>query len=52
VGIRRREFAICAGSVGMTMANFFVAHGLTSQAAAAVPAMVRTLEQARVLAGA
>jgi hypothetical protein len=36
----------------MTMANFFVAHGLTSQAAAAVPAMVRTLEQARVLAGA
>jgi aminoglycoside phosphotransferase (APT) family kinase protein len=51
-GLDRREFAICAGSVGMTMADFFVRHGRTGQAAGAVPAMVRTLEEVVALAGA
>jgi aminoglycoside phosphotransferase (APT) family kinase protein len=51
-GLDRREFAICAGSVGLTMADFFVRHGITGQAAAAVPGMVRALEQALALAGA
>ena len=50
-GLDRRELAICAGSVGMTMADFFVRHGRTSQAAGAVPAMVRILEQVPALAG-
>jgi aminoglycoside phosphotransferase (APT) family kinase protein len=48
----RREFAICAGSVGLTMADFFVRHDRLDQAAGAVPAMVRTLEQVLALAGA
>ena len=51
-GLDRRELAICAGSVGMTMADAFVRHGRTDQAAAAVPGMVRALEQALALAGA
>ena len=51
-GLDRREFAICAGSVGLTMADAFVRHSRTDQAAAAVPAMVRTLEQALALTGA
>ncbi len=51
-GLDRREFAICAGSVGLTMADFFVRHDRLDQAAGAVPAMVRTLEQVLILAGA
>ena len=46
------EFAICAGSVGLTMADAFVRHGRAGQAAGAVPEMVRTLEQVLALAGA
>jgi aminoglycoside phosphotransferase (APT) family kinase protein len=42
-GLDRREFAICAGSVGLTMADAFVRHGRAGQAAGAVPGMVRTL---------
>ena len=51
-GPDRREFAICAGSVGITMADALVRHGRLDQAPGAVPGMVRTLEQALVLAGA
>ncbi len=51
-GLDRREFAICAGSAGLTMADAFVRHGRTGQAAGAVPGMVRTLEQALALAAA
>ena len=51
-GLDRREFAVCAGSVGLTMAESFVRHGRTGEAAGAVPAMVRALEQALALAGA
>ena len=49
-GLDRREFAVCAGSVGLTMAESFVRHGRAGQAAGAVPEMVRTLEQALALA--
>jgi hypothetical protein len=45
-----REFAVCAGSVGLTMAESFLRHGRTRQAAGAVPGMVRALEQALALA--
>ena len=48
----RQEFAVCAGSVGLTMAESFIRHGRTSEAAGAVPGMVRALEQALALAGA
>jgi aminoglycoside phosphotransferase (APT) family kinase protein len=51
-GLDRREFAICAGSVGLTMAESFVRHGRAGEAAAAVPGLVRALEQALALAGA
>ena len=51
-GLDRREFAVCAGSVGLTMADSFVRHGRAGQAAGAVPGMVRALEQALALAGA
>ncbi len=51
-GLDRREFAICAGSVAMTMAESFVRHDRTSQAAGAVPGMVRTLERVLALTGA
>jgi len=51
-GLDRREFAICAGSVGLTMAESFIRHGRTGEAAGAVPGMVRTLKQALALAGA
>jgi hypothetical protein len=49
-GLDRREFAVCAGSVGLTMAESFLRHGRAGQAAGAVPGMVRTLEQALALA--
>jgi hypothetical protein len=51
-GLDRREFAVCAGSVGLTMAESFVRHGRTGEAAGAVSGMVRALEQALALAGA
>ena len=50
-GLDRREFAICAGSVGLTMAESFVRHNRAGDAADAVPALVQTLEQALALAG-
>jgi aminoglycoside phosphotransferase (APT) family kinase protein len=51
-GLNRREFAICAGSVGLTMAEAFVRHGRAGEAAAAVPGIVRTLERVLALVGA
>lgn len=51
-GLDRREFAVCAGSVGLTMAESFLWHGRTGEAAGTVPGMVRVLEQALSLAGA
>jgi hypothetical protein len=51
-GLDRREFAVCAGSVGLTMADSFLRHGRTGEAAGAVPEMVRALERALALAGA
>ena len=51
-GLDRQEFAVCAGSVALTMAESFVRHGRTGQAAGAVPGMVRALEQALALASA
>jgi hypothetical protein len=48
-GLDRREFAICAGSVGLTMAESFVRHNRIGEAAAAVPHMVRALEKALAL---
>ena len=48
----RREFAVCAGSIGLTMAESFVRHNRIGEAAGAVPGMVRALEQALALAGA
>jgi len=50
-GLDRREFAICAGSVGLTTADAFVRHHRTGQAAA-VRGMVRALEQVLAIAGA
>jgi hypothetical protein len=49
-GLDRREFAICAGSVGLTMADALVRQGRTGHAAGAVPGMVKTLEQILALA--
>jgi hypothetical protein len=49
-GLDRREFAVCAGSVALTMAESFVRHGRAGEAAGAVPGMVRALEQALALA--
>jgi hypothetical protein len=40
-GLDRREFAVCAGLVGLTMAESFLRHGRTGEAAGAVPGMVR-----------
>jgi len=51
-GLDRREFAVCAGSVALTMAESFLRHGRTGEAAGAGPGMVRALEQALALAGA
>src|SRR5262245_14135921 len=51
-GLDRREFAVCAGSVGLTMAKSFLRHDRTGEAAGAVRAMVRALDQALALAGA
>ena len=51
-GLDRREFAICAGSVALTMADAFVRHGRADQAAGTVPEVVRTLEQLLALVGA
>ena len=51
-GLDRREFAVCAGSVGLTMAESFLRHGRTGKAAGAVPGLVHVLEQALALAGA
>jgi len=51
-GLDRREFAICAGSVGLTMADAFIRHRRLDLAAGAVPGMVRTLGQVLALAGA
>jgi aminoglycoside phosphotransferase (APT) family kinase protein len=51
-GLDRREFAICAGSVGLTMADAFVRHNRAGEAAGVVPGVVRTLEQALALASA
>ena len=50
-GLDHRDFAVCAGSVGLTMAESFLRHGRASEAAGAVPGMVRALEQALALAG-
>jgi hypothetical protein len=51
-GLDRREFAVCAGSVGLTMAESFLRHGRIGEAAGAVPEMVRALNRALSLAGA
>lgn len=51
-GLDRREFAICAGSVALTMADAFIRHGQAGEAADVIPALVRTLEQALALANA
>jgi hypothetical protein len=51
-GLDRREFAVCAGSVGLTMAESFLRHGRGGEAAGAVPRMVRALQQALALTGA
>jgi aminoglycoside phosphotransferase (APT) family kinase protein len=51
-GLGRREFAVCAGSVGLTMAESFVRHGRVGEAAEAVPEMVHALERALALANA
>jgi len=50
-GLDRREFAICAGSVGLTMADAIGRHGRSGEAAGAIPRIVRTLERALDLAG-
>jgi hypothetical protein len=47
-GLDRQEFAVCAGSVALTMAESFLRHGRAGEAAGAVPGM----EQALALAGA
>ena len=36
-GLDRREFAVCAGSAGLTMAGSFVRHGCAGEAAGASP---------------
>jgi hypothetical protein len=51
-GLDHRDFAVCAGSVGLTMAESFLRHGRGDEAAVGVPEMVRALEQALALAGA
>jgi aminoglycoside phosphotransferase (APT) family kinase protein len=51
-GLDRRDFAVRAGSVGLTMAESFLRHGRADEAAGAVPAMVGALGQALALAGA
>jgi hypothetical protein len=48
----RNKLAVCAGPVGLTMAESFLRHGRAGEAAGAVPEMVRALEQALALAGA
>jgi len=51
-GMDRREFAVCAGSVGLTMTESFQRHGRSGEATGEVPGMVQALEQALALAGA
>lgn len=51
-GLDRRELAICAGSVGLTIADASVRHGRLDEAASGVPAVVRSLEQVLAFAGA
>jgi hypothetical protein len=51
-GLDRQDFAICAGSIGLTMADSSVRHGRLDEAASAVPAVVRSLERVLALAGA
>jgi len=51
-GLDRREFAVCEGSIALTMAESFVRHGRAGQAAGAVSEMARALTQALSLAGA
>jgi hypothetical protein len=36
-GLDRQDFAICAGSIGLTMADSSVRHGRLDEAASAVP---------------
>jgi len=48
----RRELAVCAGSVGLTMAESFLRHDRAGEAAGAAPGMVRALQQALSLAAA
>src|SRR5215469_5036742 len=50
-GLDGREFALCADSVSVTMAESFLRHGRAGAAAGAVPEMVRVLEEALALAG-
>jgi Ser/Thr protein kinase RdoA (MazF antagonist) len=45
-GLDRREFAICAGSVGLTMADAIARHDRADGVANAIPRIVRTLELA------
>jgi hypothetical protein len=49
-GLDRREFAVCAGSVGLTVADAIGRHGRAGETADAIPRIVRTLEQALDLA--
>jgi len=49
-GLDRREFAICAGSVGLTMADAIARHDRADGVADAIPRVVRTLELALDLA--
>jgi aminoglycoside phosphotransferase (APT) family kinase protein len=51
-GLDRRELAICAGSIGLTMADAYVRHRRLDEAPRAVPGMVRTLERVLALSGA
>jgi len=50
--VDRREFAICAGSVALTLLDASARHGCTSQTAEALPRIVRVLERALDLTGA
>jgi hypothetical protein len=51
-GLDRREFAVCAGSVALTLVDASARHGCASQTAEALPHIVRVLERARDLSGA
>ena len=47
----RREFAICAGSVALTLIDASARHGCVSQTTEALPRILRVLERALDLAG-